>query len=310
MGKLAIVIPAFKPNFLQQSLESIVNQTNTDFVVYIGDDNSPFDLLKIIRPFNNKMEINYYRFEANLGSVDLVSQWNRCIELTNDEEWIWLFSDDDIMQSNCIDKFFEILRKTNNFFDIYRFNTKRIDHLDFDLKIETKNPIIESSTSFLIRKLKRQTNSYAVEFIFRKSSFIRLNGFVKFPAAWASDDATWALIGKDKGIYTIPDSHVLWRISDQNISNKQDFNISCQKLEAVIQYINWCKKNFKNSISDYLLLDWAVFQFTLVRGINHSQIVTLLTRVYFQTPICLLSIFIYYLIRLLIIFKALLRKSI
>lgn len=41
MKKLAIIIPAYKPRFLQETLDSIAKQNNHEFTVYIGDDASP-----------------------------------------------------------------------------------------------------------------------------------------------------------------------------------------------------------------------------------------------------------------------------
>lgn len=37
MKKLAIIIPAYKPRFLQETLDSIAKQNNHEFTVYIGD---------------------------------------------------------------------------------------------------------------------------------------------------------------------------------------------------------------------------------------------------------------------------------
>ena len=39
--EIAIIIPAFKAFYLEQTLQSFVNQTNKNFTIYIGDDNSP-----------------------------------------------------------------------------------------------------------------------------------------------------------------------------------------------------------------------------------------------------------------------------
>ena len=115
--KLAIVIPAYKLAFLKQTIESIANQTCKDFIVYIGDDASPFNLTEIINLFNNKIKIVYKRFEENVGANDLVAHWNRCIDMVQNEEWIWLFSDDDLMMDNCVDLFYKLVnyfyRKSN-----------------------------------------------------------------------------------------------------------------------------------------------------------------------------------------------------
>ena len=76
---LAIVIPAYKPAFLADTLRSISAQTDRDFVLYIGDDASPWDVAGEIAPFRSRMPIVYRRFDVNLGGRDLVGQWERCI---------------------------------------------------------------------------------------------------------------------------------------------------------------------------------------------------------------------------------------
>ena len=48
---IAIVIPAYKDTFLTETLESISNQTDKDFTLYIGDDNSPYQLLDIVNKY-------------------------------------------------------------------------------------------------------------------------------------------------------------------------------------------------------------------------------------------------------------------
>ena len=50
---LAIVIPAYKPDFLLKTLTSIYSQSCKDFNLYIGDDCSPYDLSSIISQFND-----------------------------------------------------------------------------------------------------------------------------------------------------------------------------------------------------------------------------------------------------------------
>ena len=78
--KVAVIIPAYKSRFLQQTLDSMVAQTNQDFTVYIGDDASPHDLKKIVSLYQGKLDIIYHRFEINLGKKDLPRHWERCID--------------------------------------------------------------------------------------------------------------------------------------------------------------------------------------------------------------------------------------
>lgn len=262
---LAIVIPAYKADFFRQTLESIANQTCKDFVLYIGDDASPYHLQDIIIDFEARIDIKYKRFEENLGGTDLIAQWERCIELSKLEKWIWLFSDDDLMDRNCVENFYLTIEETGETHDLYRFNTARIDHLNQILIEKEEHPIVEEGYEFLKRKLKVEINSYAVEFIFCRSVYKKI-GFVNFPAAWASDDATWALWGEEKGIRLIPGSLVYWRYSEFNISGAQNPRIAQQKLNAVIQFINWEKIHFKETIPEHILIDWSLFHFYQLHG--------------------------------------------
>src|ERR1035437_7012722 len=109
--KLAIIIPAYKIEFFKESIESIANQTCKDFTLYIGDDASPSDFNEIINAYKDKINIIYRRFEKNLGGKDLVAHWNRCIDMIQNEEWIWLFSDDDLMEYNCVELFYTHINK-------------------------------------------------------------------------------------------------------------------------------------------------------------------------------------------------------
>ena len=59
MSDLAIVIPAYKSDFLYQTLDSFAQQSNKNFTLYVGDDYSPFDLESIVRRFQDKMEIKW-----------------------------------------------------------------------------------------------------------------------------------------------------------------------------------------------------------------------------------------------------------
>ena len=67
MKKLAIIIPAYKPRFLQETLDSIAKQKQSQFTVYIGDDASPYPLETIVDRYKNKFDIIYHRFEQNMG---------------------------------------------------------------------------------------------------------------------------------------------------------------------------------------------------------------------------------------------------
>ena len=85
---LTIVIPYYKIDFFEETLISIANQTDKRFNVYIGDDTSPDNPSLLLDKFKDSFNFNYKRFDSNLGSISLVKQWHRCIDLVQDEEML------------------------------------------------------------------------------------------------------------------------------------------------------------------------------------------------------------------------------
>jgi glycosyltransferase involved in cell wall biosynthesis len=247
---VAIVIPAYKSEYIDQALGSLVNQTNRNFKVYIGDDAGPLNISEIVNGFRNKLDIKYHRFGENIGQKDLVAQWERCISLTDNEEYIWFFSDDDFIPEDAVERLKNAIRRYPDC-DLFRFNIRQIDEKGTFLSEPTDHPELESSEEFIRRRIAGVTLSAACEYIFRMDTYVRNGGFVDFPMAWCSDDSTWSLIGRINGIVTIPGDPVLWRISGINISRPGHKNK--EKFIATLQYYEWLKKNHFLHVKKQLL---------------------------------------------------------
>jgi glycosyltransferase involved in cell wall biosynthesis len=85
---LAIVIPAWRSQFLGATLDSLRAQTDRRFRVYIGDDASPDDIAAVVARHGAELELVYHRFGENLGRRNLVAHWHRCVGLTRGEPWL------------------------------------------------------------------------------------------------------------------------------------------------------------------------------------------------------------------------------
>ena len=265
MEQLAIIIPAYKPDYIEKTLISINNQTNKNFKVYIGDDASPHELKHIADKFKYSIDIVYHKFEENLGGTSLTKQWERCVELS-EEKFIWLFSDDDIMSPTAVDSFYKH-QKLKPDSSLFKFFTKMIDEngdeikLYFDKTNNERDQILPQQ--FLNSRLGYDRfRSYMVEYIFDRKIFLE-NRFVDFPLAWASDDATWIKYSlKNNGIDIIPD-FVYWRFSGKNISSdNSNKDVIEKKLLAIEQYIQWLSTEIdgKLIINKQILASWMVNQ--------------------------------------------------
>ena len=262
MSDLAIVIPAYKSDFLYQTLDSFAQQSNKNFTLYVGDDYSPFDLESIVRRFQDKMEIKYHRFENNLGGKDLVSHWSRCVDLVEEEDWIWLFSDDDLVGTNCVEAFYHL--KDKDSFDVFHFDINIIDSYNNVIRDCPNFPEIISSPIFFEKLFRRQITARMPEFIFRRKALLE-KGFVNFDMAWRTDTATIMSLGNHLGIRTINETgtKVLWRASDQNISSL--LPLMERKNLVNICFFNWADEFFKNNglkcpFSKFRMIKTIVFE--------------------------------------------------
>lgn len=238
--KLAIVIPAYKITYLRETLQSLADQTCQSFRVYIGDDGSPHDLASVVRSFSPLIDVVYQRFDLNLGGRDLVAHWERCIDMTGNEEWIWFFSDDDTMDPTCVERFYEQLPEFEGV-DLVHFNVRKID--DSGRVIEASTfpdfPVHYRIEDFCRDRLAYAQQSYVVEFVFRKSKFYDVGRFQKFDLAWGTDVSTCIKLGHPGGITSISGANVFWRVSDQNISPNNSREMVGRKLAAVVDFFEW-----------------------------------------------------------------------
>ena len=92
--RYSFVLPAYKSDYLQDAIESILQQTLNDFELIIVDDASPYNLESIVKQYNDQ-RIVFHRNEVNIGGKNLVMNWNKCIKYAKGE-YVILASDDDI----------------------------------------------------------------------------------------------------------------------------------------------------------------------------------------------------------------------
>lgn len=241
---LAIIIPYYKLTFFKATLQSLVAQTDKRFKVYIGDDASPEDCSVLLQQFQGQIDFKYHRFDANLGAISLTQQWERCIALSNYEQWLMILGDDDVLDDNCVASFYanEVEIKENKS-NVIRYACKVINAQGNVFLGPYFHPKLELASDFYCRKVKNLTRSSLSEYIFKKEVFNQYK-FVNYPLAWHSDDKAWLDFSENKPIYTINEAIVYVRFSEINISGRQD-NIA-QKLTATFQFYGDILRDKKN----------------------------------------------------------------
>ncbi len=276
MKKLAIVIPAYKIDFFDITMQSLVNQTCKDFTVYIGEDCSPSDFMSIISKYEKELDIVYHRFNENFGGKDLVGHWTRCIELTQGEPWIWLFSDDDVVGERCVELFYEEI-SNGVIFDIYHFDVKIINSEGHVIYQPGAYPRVIDSETLYKESAKDNIRSFVVENVFSRNIYEKVGGFESFPMAWGSDMATWLKMGKDKGLKTICGDYVFWRKSNKNITPSKERDIIKRKFSIQVDFYEWVNNFFgTNSIrkfNKYVFFRYCVHYSNLIMIDDMKEVV-------------------------------------
>lgn len=237
--KLAIVIPAYKSHYLRETLESIARQTCRDFVLYVGDDASPEPLEEVVRTFADRLPIVYHRFPENMGRHDLPGHWNRCISLSS-EPVIWFFSDDDLMPADGVARVLDALDQYGLFRFFARFPLTVVDACGRPKRTNPPLPTdVVSGYDFLRSKLMGEIDSAACEYVFSRDLWQQSNGFIKFPLAWCTDDATWTRFAElADGLRSLPGAPVCWRNAEgMNISDSACYD--AEKLQATALFLQW-----------------------------------------------------------------------
>lgn len=105
MSQASICIPTYNgAAFINQALQSIINQTCRTFELVVSDDDSTDGTLTHVERVRDPR----LRWGSNRQRLGLVGNWNRCMEIAS-HDLICLFHQDDEMLPNNIEKKIEFL---------------------------------------------------------------------------------------------------------------------------------------------------------------------------------------------------------
>ena len=233
---LAIVIPYYKITFFEKVLKSLGNQTDKRFNVYIGNDASPENPEELLEKYKGKFDFVYHKFNNNLGSISLVRQWDRCIELMNDEKWLMILGDDDELSEGTVAAFYQNLDAIDrNKSNVVRFSTQIVDNIRGRVSKVFTHPKLEKASDSYYRKFSRESRSSLSEHIFRTKIYKKYK-FKNYPLAWFSDDYAWLEFAEIFPIYSINEALVFINVSTESLTG--NVNNLIEKNNAEIMFYN------------------------------------------------------------------------
>lgn len=239
----SFILPAYKGRYLRASIDSILAQDYHDFELIVVDDCSPDHLEEIVSKYDDP-RITYYRNKENIGGKDLVAQWNHCLTFAKGD-YVILATDDDLYEPHFLSTFVPL---TEKYPDVNLFRARI-------LQVDSRNEIkyIDSCYKEYLTEIEfRYHMMHGIRggiphYIFKRNVLVEYGGFINFPVAWGSDDATAMMMAKN-GVVNSQEHLVRFRWSDINISSDRKYGL--EKFTARLQFSKWLQEHQPRVVED------------------------------------------------------------
>lgn len=227
--KFSILIPAYKSQFLKECIESVLSQTLSDFEIIILNDASPENIKEIIDGYDDQ-RIHYYENEKNVGAVDVVDNWNKCLEYASGD-YCMCIGDDDRLLPNCLEEYSKLINKYPGL-SVYHGQTEIINENSQFANVTVARPEFESVYSLIWHRWTCRYAQYVGDFLYNTKKLKEKGGYYKLPLAWGSDDITAAMAAADKGIANTKVTVFQYRVNNKTISSTADSDTKIKALYA------------------------------------------------------------------------------
>lgn len=266
MIQITIVIPYFNYSYFDFCLNSLANQTDKRFKVFVGDDNAPIHPSDLIAKYKKNIDIDYVKFSTNIGQKSLTKHWCRCLEYVK-TEWFMILGDDDMLSANAIEAFYNIVLSDNSGNrNVLRYNTQIVDDKNNKISPLYDYSHITDSLDFqYLRALKRVRSSLG-EYVFKKESYLK-HGVRDYPKAFYSDNMMVLEYSELSVIEPIKNATVFIRVTNESQSGNPD-NESWMTIAAYEFY--W---DLLSNYSVYIKREHKYFYFNLIySGVLNKEI--------------------------------------
>jgi glycosyltransferase involved in cell wall biosynthesis len=239
---ISIALPVVKTKFLSQSISSILHQSFTDFELIIVNNGSPENVKEIVDQFDDKR----IRYIAHPEMYPIVENWNRCLSYAKRKYFV-LFSDDDTCEKDFLKELITLAEKypqTN----LFHTRVRIIDDNNNTLALSPSCPEFESAADFVWHRIKNYRLHYAPDFMCNTARLREIGGFVNFPNAWGSDDATWFEMANSGGVVSSSKILCNWRDSNYNLTKSSKLE---PRLIALTSFFKWLEDFIDNRMVVY-----------------------------------------------------------
>lgn len=272
--RYTFLLTAYKRKYLAEAIESILGQNYAEFKLIIVDDASPENLDEVITGYGDG-RIRHIKHDHNTGRTNLVSHWNKCLEYV-DTEYVILASDDDIYHHDFLSEAVRLIDKYPEC-DVVHCRAKFINPND---EISAVSPPLKehlSAEEYAYAYSRQWIISSLQNHVFKLSALQAIGGFVEFPLAWHTDDATILRLSLNGIAYTSRISYNFRNNGDNISSKKETVSSFSDKIKARGLFFNWLKETYLpklkpgNSESAFLIRDMETYLVRKLRNLTSAQ---------------------------------------
>ena len=242
--QFTIAIPVVKTNFFHKTLKSAINQTFTDYeIIVLNNANNQkikIEIQDITLEASKTFPIRYYENEEQLPPVQ---NWNKCLKLAKGN-FFCILSDDDEYGLEYLNEISKAISKYSSC-NIFHVRLRITNEMDETISISTSCPEQENCLNLIYHRIRNQREQFLSDFIVKTSQLKNIGGFIDFPSACCTDDATWFKIANHGGIVFVNKILLSYRKSSINLSKNDSVE---NKIVAYNQYETWIADFLNNEL--------------------------------------------------------------
>ena len=236
--KFSVTIPTFKTQFLGDAIESVISQTYSNWELIIVNDASPEDIASIVKRYDDH-RIRYFRNSINCGAVNVVDNWNICLNYCK-SDYVICMGDDDMLMSCCLEEYAKLIEKYPKL-NVYHALTDVIDELGNVTGHQRPRPEFQTAEELILHRWNGNIQ-FIGDFCYSVEHLRSEGGYFKQPLAWASDDITAVRAAEEGGIANTQIVCFLYRENSSSITSSRQNGL---KLDAKARERQWYLEFFE-----------------------------------------------------------------
>lgn len=219
MMLFSICIPITKINYLKKSIDSVLNQSYSNYEVILQNNASTDQEKSEIRKVcNNYLELSQFSYYENETQLSISDNFNLILNRTSGL-YIAILSDDDLIAPDFLLQFHKLINLYPKTY-LFHCRVRLINETEKVISYSPSCPEFENLTDFLFNRLLGFRMQFLSDFVFLKTKLIDVGGFKNMPSGWGLDDVTWYSLAEN-GVAFTNFIGLDYRVSTVNISYKK-----------------------------------------------------------------------------------------